>query len=209
MEKEGAGQGLPRRGAQTPHCPRRAACDQMKPRESPLGTQQCLHGRHTHVTHMHTSILTGSHVCEHTHQLRARKSKHTCMHAAAHTHTTQAPHTHTLTSWSHGARGRRPEEPRSCCDSDVGKVTSPSTAGPPQESALGKRRKRAVCASPPASGVSCSLHSGGSCPSLVPVHRPDTPQLCNWSLFCHFHPCGITVQLQIPRAHKPESNKPL
>lgn len=113
------------------------------------------------------------------------------------------PHTQTLTSWSHGARGKRPEETRSCCDSDVEKVTSPSTVGRPQESILGKRRKRAVYASPPASGVSCLLHSGGSCPSLVLIHRPDTPQLCNWSLFCHFHPCGITVQLQIPRAHKP------
>ena len=153
-----------------------------------------------HTSHTCTRVYSQVHMCVsvHTSCGHARANTRACMKWL--TRTPHKPRTRTPSRAGHAARG---EEPRSCCDSDVGKVTSPSTAGRPQESVLGKRRKRAVYASPPASGVSCSLHSGGSCPSLVPVHGPDTPQLCNWSLFCHFHLCGITVQLQIPRAHKP------
>ena len=165
-------------------------------REGPLGTQQGLHGRHTHTR---TRVYTQVHMCVsvHTSCEHTRASTRACtqwLTPTPHKHS----HTQTLTSWAHGARGQCLEETRSCCDSDVEKVPSPPPLGVP------RKEKKAGCVRVPTCFWGFLFRSFLGQLSLAdagsPTQQPTPLQLV---LFCHFHPCEVTVQLHIPKAYKP------
>lgn len=149
--------------------------------------------------HTHTRVNTQVHVSVsvYTSTMRTEGQTRACTHWLTPTHLstgTRKPSRagHTV------PHGKMPRRSSGCC-SGCGqrRFQAPPLLGVP------RRRRRAAHASPPASGFLVSPLPGGSCPSLVLVHRPDSPQVCNWFFFCHFHPCEVTVQLHVPRAYKP------
>lgn len=113
-------------------------------------------------------------------------------------------HTQTLTGWSHGARGRCPGEARSCCDCDAEKVPSPSTAGRPQEREEGGLRVHPHLLPE----FLVSPLSGGSCPALVLVHRPDSPQVCSWFFSVIFIHVKLLSSFTYPGHISPEVTNP-